>query len=68
MKIVRCSGIGKSWPWKGYPCGSSGKYTVDGIPYCGVHATAMAAKGGFKIAIIERSLKMSANDDQESTK
>jgi hypothetical protein len=57
MKIIRCNGFRKSWPLKRYACGKVAKYTVDGIPYCGVHTADLAAKGGKVIYIKEREAK-----------
>ena len=34
----KCHGVSTSWPWKGYPCGASANYEVDGLTYCANHA------------------------------
>ena len=44
----KCHGVRTSWPWKGYPCGASANYEVDGLTYCANHA-ALAQKECGKI-------------------
>jgi hypothetical protein len=49
MSELRCNGVRTSWPWKGYPCGATPKYTVDGLPYCHHHAILAQKECGKKV-------------------
>jgi hypothetical protein len=50
---MRCNGVRTSWPWKGYHCGASATYEVDGKTYCSNHAVLAAKESGKKITRIK---------------
>jgi hypothetical protein len=46
---MKCNGVRTSWPWKGYPCGASATYVVDGKYYCANHAALAQKECGKKV-------------------